>query len=197
MGMARMLTFCIDPESGVSNMLSFDGLAADNNEDEKGITCAYFPRTKGPNLNVLQEQLLIGGMNLSAMWRTLIRGQAQDAGSDFTATAITNNLAPTLAKRGVADTSRFVKAEFPRTNPLEKTDVTVDFVTDELLPEEGSPTYSSLDVVSGSHIAGFPSAVARSINMRIRDTGSANGDTAVFDGVIIHYYELMTRHEGE
>lgn len=191
----RQLIFCIDPETGLNNMLSWDGLAADGNEDDMGITCAYFPRTKGPVLNVLQDELLIGGINLGAMWRTLIATESQDDGEDFTAVGIMNNLDPDKGRKGVSDTKRFVKAEFPRINPLTKTGVVIDFCKDQVRPEEGSPTYATLDTVSGSTMAGFPSGIARSINLRIRDTGNANNGEAIFDGFVLHYYPLQTRKE--
>lgn len=191
----RQFTFSIDPEEGLNNTLSWDGLAADGNTDGKGITCAYFPRTKGANLNVLQDQMLIGGLNLDAVWRTLITTEAQDNSSNFTATGIMNNLEPTIESGRPSDTKRFFKLEFPRIIPLTKTGVTIDFALDAVDPEDGGVSWSSLDTVSGSNIAGIPSGVARSLSLRIRDTGSSNNDVAIFDGVIVHFYQMGVRHD--
>lgn len=191
----RQFTFSIDPEEGLNNTLSWDGLSADGNTDGKGITCAYFPRTKGANLNVLQDQMLIGGLNLDAVWRTLTESEAQDDSSDFTATGIMNNLEPTSEVGRPSDTKRFTKLEFPRIISLTKTGVTLDYSLDEIDPEDGGVTWKSLDTVSGSNIAGIPSGVGRSLNLRIRDTGSSNSGDGVFDGVIVHFYQMGVRHD--
>lgn len=191
----RQFTFSLDPEEGLANTLSWDGLAMDGNTDGKAITCAYFPRTKGSTLNVLQEQMLIGGLSLDAMWRTFERTQGKDDESDFTATAILNNFEPTIEGGRPTDNKRFFKLEFPRINPLSKTSVTIDFAVDEINPEDGVSAWNSLDEVSGSHIAGIPSGIGRSMNIRIRDTGDINLNDATFDGVIVHYYQMGVRHE--
>lgn len=189
----RQFTFSIDPRHGLNNTLAWDGLAADGNADSKGITCAHMPRTKGAALNVLQEQLLIGGLDLGEMWRTLIADQTKDDSTDFTATGVLNNAQPEELANTAPATIRCVKVEFPRCNPLANSGMTVDFVLDEEKPET-STNWQKLDTLPGSNIAGIPSGIARHISLRVRDTGSGKNTQVVFDSFVLHFYQLQTRH---
>lgn len=193
MAITKQWIFGIDSEQGLNNTFSWDGLAANNNTDGKAITCAYMPRTKGNNINVLSEELLIGGLGLGAMWRTFMRNEIQDDDADFEAEAITNNLDPMAESGGSPTMNRFTKAEFPRTNPYDCDNLTVSVALDAEKPEIVGASYAELDHVTGTDIAGIPSGLGKSITLRILDTGCTTIGATVFDGLTLHYYPIGTR----
>lgn len=191
MALVKQFVFGVDPENGLNNTYSWTGLASNNNSDGKAITCAYIPKTRGNDVNVSSGEMLIAGLDLGKIWRTFIEGETMDDGSTLTAEAITNNISPSLAAGRDIGMVRVVKAEFPRINPLNCAGVTVFFSVDTDKPEIFGANWTELDYITGADIASLASALGKSFNLRIVDTGCG---ATVFDGFSLHYYEIGPRN---
>jgi len=185
--LVRMLVFGMDPDYGLNSTYSWN-IAPDGNTAGKAFTCAYIPRSKSSKINLLQETMFLGGVNLGRLYQTFKQGLSQDEGESYRAEWLTQMIDPTLAKGQPPDTKRFVKIEFPHINTLEQ-GITVEISCEAVEPHKNPAIFKPLDWTSPNSIAGIPSGVAKWINIRGIDDTNISG-IGIFDGFILHFYPL-------
>lgn len=192
MGVVRQFIFAIDSEGDLHNSYSWDSLAADKNSDDKGITCAIRPESRGPDANVMQGQAFIGGLNLGKMYRTFRHDLAQDDSNTIRAESILNNINCMEAAERPAETLEFWQLEFPRINPVEK-GLELYHAVDVQDPHKGGISWTALDTTDDlSDIAQVPNGIGKSLSLRIIDDTNVVNE-AVFDGFVCHFQRLGTR----
>jgi hypothetical protein len=191
MSVVRQFMYGVDTERGLNNTFSFPTLVEDLNGDDKAITCMYKPRSRGPHVNILQEQSLIAGKGLGKMYRAFRNDVAQDDGTNIIAEGILVNIDPTRHAGRTSNEKRFISLEFTMINPVAK-GLTLYHAIDQENPHKLNVTWTQLDADSASDIAGIPNGIGNNISIRILDSTNDN-TSAVFDGFVVRFLQLGQR----
>lgn len=195
MAITRQFCFGIDPytaQISIANSYSWAAVA-DNNSLQKSLSCAYAPRTKGTLINPLPDAVILGTVGASLTMRSFRADLSQDDGSNITGTLITSAIDPTRVDNREPDKKRFMRLEFPRTNPF-ALGLSIYFCKDVEDPLGASTTWIPLTFSSTDVRTFFPSGIARWIHLKFVDTTSMSM-RAIFGGFRVYYYSLGSRED--
>lgn len=187
MAITRQIVLMIDPSKGLTSTFSWPAYAADANSEQKAITCAYAPKTKGDQINPQQETVFMGTKNAGVTFQAFRDDLTKDGSTDFTAEAITQRIDPTLMETGGGSAKRFTHIELPSINSFEE-GLTIEFAKEAVDPVNDSPTWNSVVRRTGQSKATIPNGLARWIHLRIRDVASLKL-TPTFNAFTIYYYD--------
>lgn len=193
MAITRQFCFGVDPYTADYSIINSYAWASvpDNNSDQKSISCAYVPRTKGTSINPLQDTVILGTVGASLTLNAFRSDLAQDNGSNITATIITGRIDPTRVDAKEPDKKRFVSLEFPGVNPF-RLGLSIYFCKEVEDPLAGGVTWIPLTFQSTDVRTFFPSGLARWIHLMFVDA-TALSMRAIFGGFRVYYYSLASR----
>lgn len=194
-GVAKQIVFALDPYNGMAGTYEWPNTVEDGNDDESVFTVAYAPPAKETLLTGFQSSVFIGAINASEMLLTFKDELAMDGSDTITAEAITSRVDPSLQGQAQPDAKEFYFIEFIHINPAEE-GLDIDYAVEIKDPTRESVSWQDTYFESGQSKVFFPSALARWVHLRIRDTTNTVNEN-IFGPFNLFFERLFSRDDSE